>query len=92
MFQQQTDLAISSRGPALVLTRTYNSLFAIKDGSFGYGWTHSYATYLWRVLRRAGRVTRPDSGRTLRAPKSLGGFKLASLSMSRFPANSRVYK
>jgi RHS repeat-associated protein len=46
MFQQQTDLAISSRGPALLLARTYNSFAAPNNGPFGYGWTHSYATYL----------------------------------------------
>lgn len=46
MFQQQTDLAISSRGPAFLVARTYNSLAAANNGPFGYGWTHSYATYL----------------------------------------------
>jgi RHS repeat-associated protein len=46
MFQQQTDLAISSRGPGFVLSRTYNSFAAANNGPFGYGWTHSYAMYL----------------------------------------------
>jgi RHS repeat-associated protein len=46
MFQQQTDLAISSRGPAFLLARTYNSFFAANNGPFGYGWTHSYTTSL----------------------------------------------
>jgi RHS repeat-associated protein len=42
MFQQQIDLNISSRGPAIVLQRTYNSLSAAADSPFGFGWTHSY--------------------------------------------------
>src|SRR5262249_35450948 len=42
LFQQRTDLAISSRGPAFVLTRTYNSLLAANDSPFGFGWTHRY--------------------------------------------------
>jgi YD repeat-containing protein len=46
MFQQQTDLAISSRGPAFLLTRTYNSFNAADNGPFGNGWTHSYAVSL----------------------------------------------
>ena len=40
------DLSIPGRGPALDLTRTYNSLAADTDGPFGYGWTDSYAMSL----------------------------------------------
>jgi RHS repeat-associated protein len=41
-----TDLSIPGRGPALDLTRTYNSLTAGTDGPFGYGWIDSYALFL----------------------------------------------
>ncbi len=61
MFQQQTDLAISSRGPSLVLSRTYNSFSAPNDGPFGYGWSHSYATSL------------KDSGSTVTLTNGTGG-------------------
>lgn len=40
------DLAIPGRGPALDLTRTYNSLAASSDGPFGYGWSNSYGMSL----------------------------------------------
>ncbi len=46
LTQQQMDLATSSRGPAIWLQRTYNSLLASTDGPFGYGWTHNYAMSL----------------------------------------------
>ena len=42
MYQQQTDLNISSRGPAIAITRTYNSIVAATSGPFGFGWTHNY--------------------------------------------------
>ena len=38
----QTDLAVPEPGPALDLTRQYNSLLASTVGPFGYGWTDSY--------------------------------------------------
>lgn len=40
------DLSIPGRGPALDLTRTYNSLAADTDGPFGYGWSDSYGMSL----------------------------------------------
>lgn len=40
------DLAVPGRGPALALTRTYNSLAATSDGPFGFGWSSSYAMSL----------------------------------------------
>lgn len=41
-----TDLAIPGRGPALDLTRTYNSQTASKPGRFGFGWIDSYSLSL----------------------------------------------
>lgn len=40
------DVAIPGRGPALDLSRTYNSLSAGTDGLFGFGWTSSYSQAL----------------------------------------------
>lgn len=45
----QTDLAVGGRGPALELTRAYNSQVAATQttpGLFGYGWTDSYDDHL----------------------------------------------
>ena len=41
-----TDYSIPTYGPALKLTRTYNSLEAGTEGMFGYGWSSSYGTSL----------------------------------------------
>ena len=46
--ETQTDLAVAGRGPALSVTRTYNSKQAArqtKPGPFGYGWTGPYGAY-----------------------------------------------
>ncbi len=40
------DLALSSRGPATFVQRTYNSLLAASHGPFGYGWTYNYLVAL----------------------------------------------
>jgi RHS repeat-associated protein len=41
-----TDAAVPGRGPALDLTRTYNSLGASTEGIFGYGWSSSYEAHV----------------------------------------------
>ena len=46
MFLQQVDLFASSRGPATLIQRTYNSLSAGTNGPFGYGWAYNYAMAL----------------------------------------------
>lgn len=48
-FEIQTDLAVGGRGLGLQATRTYNSqtaAIATVPGSYGYGWTASYADRL----------------------------------------------
>jgi RHS repeat-associated protein len=40
------DFAIPGRGPALLFSRTYNSLAASVPGPLGYGWTHSYNMWI----------------------------------------------
>lgn len=47
------DAAIPGRGPALNLSRTYNSLSAATKGIFGYGWSSSYDMHL--ITNRTGR-------------------------------------
>jgi RHS repeat-associated protein len=52
--ENQTDISINGRGPALDFTRTYNSRLAAKQGEegspppggVGYGWTGSYDAHL----------------------------------------------
>lgn len=41
-----TDLSTSGRGPTLQLTRSYSSVNAALDGSFGYGWSSNYSAHL----------------------------------------------
>jgi RHS repeat-associated protein len=48
-FEEQTDLALGGRGPALHLTRTYNSQAAAaakEAGPWGYGWSGPYSSHL----------------------------------------------
>ncbi|HET8815043.1 MAG TPA: DUF6531 domain-containing protein [Solirubrobacterales bacterium] len=47
--EAQTDLVLGGRGPALHLTRTYNSQAAVKAkeaGPWGYGWSGPYSSHL----------------------------------------------
>jgi RHS repeat-associated protein len=49
LTETQTDLAVGGRGPALAMTRTYNSQLAVGEsehGPFGYGWTGPYSAHL----------------------------------------------
>lgn len=41
-----TDLSTPGRGPALQVTRTYDSPNAAQDGLFGHGWSTSYGVHL----------------------------------------------
>ena len=60
-YEQYTDLAIPGRGPALDLSRTYNSLNANALGPFGYGWSDSYAMSL-ATDAASGAVTITQGG------------------------------
>jgi RHS repeat-associated protein len=44
--ESATDSSVPGRGPALDLTRTYNSLAAATTSPFGYGWSNSYSMSL----------------------------------------------
>ncbi|HEU5061749.1 MAG TPA: DUF6531 domain-containing protein [Solirubrobacterales bacterium] len=55
--EEQTDLALGGRGPALHVTRTYNSQAAAegKTGPWGYGWSGPYSSHL--EFKEEGTVT-----------------------------------
>ena len=83
--ESQTDLATGGRGPALELTRTYNSHLAAQQtepGPFGYGWTSSYSAHLelnaenleatvYQDNGSTATFSRADEGEAWTAPSSL---------------------
>jgi YD repeat-containing protein len=80
---KQTDLSVGGRGPALGLTRTYNSLLAAKQttsGPFGYGWTSSYSAHLvfktscQGLLCREIATVHEDNGSTITFTDSAAGW------------------
>jgi len=69
-----SDASIPGYGPALDLTRTYNSLEASTEGIFGYGWTSSYESRL--VVNEDGSitVTEADGSQVTATSDGMGGF------------------
>jgi RHS repeat-associated protein len=66
--ETQTDLVVGGRGPALKLTRTYNSLLAVKQtthGPFGFGWTSSFGAYLEFNGEEAAAIVHQSNGSTV---------------------------
>jgi len=58
-FEEQTDHVLGGRGPALHLTRTYNSQVAAEAkeaGPWGYGWSGPYSSHL-EFNKESGAVT-----------------------------------
>ncbi len=70
---QATDVAIPGRGPALALTRTYNSLNANALGPFGYGWSDSYAMSLATDPATGDVTITQENGSTVTFVPSLSG-------------------
>lgn len=57
--EEQTDLVVGGRGPALHLTRTYNSQAAAEaeePGPWGYGWSGPYSSHL-EFNEESGAIT-----------------------------------
>jgi RHS repeat-associated protein len=57
--EEQTDLVLGGRGPALHITRTYNSQAAAEAkeaGPWGYGWSGPYSSHL-SINSESGAVT-----------------------------------
>lgn len=69
-----TDLAVPSRGPDLVLERTYNALGSSLAGVFGFGWSSSADMRL--VVDGSGNVTvRQENGSVaVFSPDGSGGY------------------
>jgi RHS repeat-associated protein len=68
LFQAQNDLATGGRGPALELTRYYNSQLAAaakSAGAFGYGWTSTYSANLTIDEKAETATVRNDNGSTV---------------------------
>lgn len=57
-----TDLAVPGRGPAVAVTRTYDSLNATSDGLFGYGWNSPYSMTLQTDPLTGGVEVRQENG------------------------------
>jgi RHS repeat-associated protein len=57
--EEQTDLKLNGRGPALQITRSYNSQLAIgakEAGAWGYGWSGPYSSHLV-INKESGAIT-----------------------------------
>jgi outer membrane protein assembly factor BamB len=73
-----TDVSIPGRGPELDLTRTYNSLSAVSEGIFGYGWTSSYEWHLTQNGDGSVTVTENDGSQVTAQPNGDGGYTVPS--------------
>ncbi len=77
--EEQTDLALGGRGPALQVTRSYNSLAAVQAkeaGPWGYGWTGPYSARL-EINKESGAVTVVQENGSAAAFASVGGKYVA---------------
>jgi YD repeat-containing protein len=72
-----SDVMVPERGPALDLSRTYNSFFASTPGPFGYGWSFSWGMRL--SFHRTAVVFHQENGSevTFTRTKKKGVFKSA---------------
>jgi RHS repeat-associated protein len=76
LTEAQTDLSLGGRGPALAVTRSYNSLAAVEAkeaGPWGYGWSGPYSSRL-EINKESGAVT-VVQGNGATAAFSLSGGK-----------------
>lgn len=59
LVEEQTDLALGGRGPALAITRSYSSQLAVEAkaaGAWGYGWSGPYGSHL-EFNKESGAIT-----------------------------------
>jgi RHS repeat-associated protein len=82
-----TDVSVPGYGPALDLTRTYNSLNASSDGIFGYGWTSSYESSLTLNDDGSITVTEADGSQVTATSNGDGGFVVPGWADSTLTAN-----
>ncbi|MGN6662810.1 MAG: RHS repeat-associated core domain-containing protein [Solirubrobacterales bacterium] len=75
--EAQTDLALNGRGPALAITRSYNSQAAAvakEAGPWGYGWSGPYSSHL-EINKETGAVTVvQENGATVAFARSGGKY------------------
>ena len=67
--ETQQDLAVGGRGPALGITRSYNSQLAAKEtspGPFGYGWTSSFSAHVDVDAEQGNATVLNDDGSAVR--------------------------
>ena len=90
-FHTFTDDSVPGYGPALDLTRTYNSLNATTEGIFGYGWTSSYDSHL--VVNGDGSITitEGDGSQVTATPNGSGGFTVPSWADSTLTSSGGSY-
>jgi RHS repeat-associated protein len=59
LVEEQTDLSVNGRGPALAIARTYSSRLASEAkeaGPWGYGWSGPYGSHL-EINKESGAIT-----------------------------------
>ena len=86
-----TDASIPGYGPALDLTRTYNSLNATAEGIFGYGWSSSYDVHLVTNSDGSITVTEEDGSQVTATPNGSGGFNVPSWADSTLTSSGGVF-
>ena len=85
-----TDVSVPGQGPALDLTRTYNSLNASTLGIFGYGWSSSYDMHL--VVNSDSSVTiTAEDGSQVTATPSGSSYTMPSWADSTLTASGGTY-
>ena len=72
-WETYTDLSVPGRGPALELSRTYNSLDTGRDGPFGRGWSSTYGMSLERDPEFDVVTIRQENGSTVAFAPTGGG-------------------
>jgi RHS repeat-associated protein len=83
-----TDVSVPGRGPGLDVTRTYNSLRASTEGTFGYGWTSDYDAHLSINSDGSVTLTDDDGSQVTAEPNGFGGFTVPSWADSTLAANA----
>ncbi|MHB8595031.1 MAG: DUF6531 domain-containing protein, partial [Acidimicrobiales bacterium] len=73
-----TDASVPGRGPALDLSRTYNSLGASTPSPFGYGWSDSYEMSLAPDPSGDVTITQQDGATVTFSPNATGGYSAPS--------------
>jgi RHS repeat-associated protein len=61
LTQSYTDLEIGGRGPSLVMTHGYSSVFAADDGPLGFGWSFAYGAHV-RIAPNGDATVAQESG------------------------------